>query len=169
MTRKIHKRAAMRGAAIQRRWWAGVAAVLLVALPAGAWADGPPSATGAGHTGSGDQRRTFSFSAVARPDGSGTGNAQLYARAFPAKVHMRVTCLRVEGNIAYISGLNTNADPDVFEGIYAIFAVEDNGEGRAVDRVTQFHPAATQNDAACLTESPSDFFPIEQGNVQVRG
>jgi hypothetical protein len=153
---------------VNRRWWAALLAAAIVAAPAAAAANGPASATGAGHTDAGDQRRTFSFSAVARPDGSATGHARLYARAFPAKVQMRVTCLRVEGNVAYVSGLNAKADPAVFEGIYAIFAVEDNGEGRAVDRVTQFHPAASQTENACLTESPSDFFPIEQGNVQVR-
>jgi hypothetical protein len=151
-----------------RRWSLVIAALLSLAAPAVAAATAPASATGAGHSGAGDQRRTFSFSAVARPDGSAKGNAQLFARGFPAKVHMRVTCLRVEGNIAYVSGLNTKAAPDVFEDIYAIFAAEDNGEGGAVDRVTQFHPAATQSEDACLTESPSDFFPIEQGNVQVR-
>lgn len=154
---------------VSMRWLCStVLAVLMVAMPVAASADGPASATGAGHSGSGEQRRTFSFSAVMLSDGSAAGSAQLFARSFPAKVHMQVTCLRVEGNVAYVSGLNTTADPDVFEGIYAIFAVEDNGEGDAVDRVTQFHPAATQNEDACLTESPSDFFPIEQGNVQVR-
>jgi hypothetical protein len=151
-----------------RRWTGVLLAAFIVAAPAAASADGPASATGAGHAGSGEQRRTFSFSAVMLRDGSARGNAQLYARGFPAKVHMRVTCLRVQGNVAYISGFNTSADPAVFEGIYAIFAVEDNGEGSPVDRVTQVHPAATQGPDACLTESPTDFFPIEQGNVQVR-
>jgi len=153
---------------VARRWWAVLVAALIVAVPAAVSAEGPPSATGAGHSGAGDERRTFSFSAVTLPDGSATGSAQLFARGFPAKVHMEVTCIRVQGNVAYISGLNTSADPAVFEGIYAIFAVEDNGEGGVVDRITQFHPAATQNAEACLTESPGDFFPIEKGNVQVR-
>jgi hypothetical protein len=144
-------------------------ATMIVSAPAIGSADGPASATGAGHTGSGDERRTFSFNAVEQPDGSATGSAQLFARGFPAMVHMQVTCLRVDGNVAYVSGLNTKAEPDVFEGIYAVFAVEDDGEGTAADRVSQFHPAAAQNEDACLTESPSDFFPIEQGNVQVRG
>jgi hypothetical protein len=152
-----------------RRWTMWLLSLAILAAPTLASAGPSPSTTGAGHTGSGETRRTFSFSAVARTDGTASGNAQLYARGFPAKVHMRVTCLRVAGNVAYVSGINTKADPDFFEGVWAIFAVEDNGEGDGTDRITQFQPAATQGPDACLTESPGGFFPIEQGNIQVRG
>src|ERR671919_1764118 len=100
-------------------------------------------ASGAGHTGEGEDRRTFAVTAIQRPDGTASGQAQLFARGFPARVHMRVTCLRIEGDIAYVSGFNTNADPIVFQDIWAIFAVQDTGEGAGSppDRVTGFHIA----------------------------
>ena len=126
-------------------------------------------ASGAGHTGEGEDRRTFAVTAIQRPDGTASGQAQLYARGFPARVHMRVTCLRIDNNIAYVSGVNTIADPAFFEGVWAVFAVEDNGEGAgATDRVTQLHPAEDQGPNACLTESPSDWMDVEDGNIEVR-
>jgi hypothetical protein len=143
-------------------------ALAVVIAPGSVGASSPMHATGSGHISEGP-RRTFAFAAVQRADGTVSGQAQLDARAFPARVHMRVTCLRIEGNIAYVSGVNTNADPAFFEGVWAIFAVQDNGEGAGSppDRVTQFHPAQVQGPAACLTESPSDFMDVGQGNVQV--
>jgi hypothetical protein len=144
-------------------------AVVLATVAAGSvGASAPARASGSGHIADGP-RRTFALSAVQRADGTVAGEAQLYARAFPAKVHMQVTCLRVEGAIAYVSGFNTNADPDVFEGIWAIFAVQDNGEGTGApaDRITQLHPAADQGPDACLTESPSDWMDVQDGNIQV--
>ncbi|MGH2674181.1 MAG: hypothetical protein ACRDKA_08045 [Actinomycetota bacterium] len=143
-------------------------ALAVVIAPGTVAASSPERATGSGHIAEGP-RRTFAFAAVQRSDGTVSGQAQLDARGFPARVHMRVTCLRIEGDIAYVSGVNTNADPDFFEGVWAIFAVQDNGEGGGSppDRVTEFHPAQVQGPTACLTESPSDFMEIGQGNVQV--
>ena len=145
------------------------AAVVLAVVTAGSGtASSTARASGSGHIADGP-RRTFSFTAVERTNGTVGGQAQLYARSFPAKVHMKVTCLRVVGSIAYVSGFNTNADPDVFEGIWAIFAAQDNGEGAAAppDRITQFHPAAIQGPDACLSESPADWMDVLNGNIQV--
>ena len=144
------------------------AVVLAAVAPGSVGASAPARASGSGHIADGP-RRTFALTAVQRSDGTATGQAQLYARAFPAKVHMKVTCLRVEGVIAYVSGFNTKADPEVFEGIWAVFAVQDNGEGSGApaDRITQLHPAAVQGPNACLTESPSDWMDVQDGNIQV--
>lgn len=146
-----------------------LAAVGLAAMTAGSGgASSPARASGSGHIADGP-RRTFSFTAVERADGTVGGQAQLYARGFPAKVHMQVTCLRVDGSVAYVSGINTKADPDVFEGIWAIFGVQDNGEGAgsAPDRITEFQPAAVQGPNACLAESPDDWMDVQHGNIQV--
>jgi hypothetical protein len=146
-----------------------MAAVALAGTTAGnGGASSPPRASGSGHIADGP-RRTFTLTAVQRSDGTATGQAQLYARGFPAKVHMQVTCLRVEGAIAYVSGFNTKADPEVFEGIWATFAVQDNGEGTGAppDRITQLHPAADQGPDACMSESPSDWMDVQDGNIQV--
>jgi hypothetical protein len=144
------------------------AALAVMVTPGSVGASSVERATGSGHIADGP-RRTFAFTAVRRPDGTVSGQAQLFARGFPARVHMRVTCLRIEGDIAYVSGFNTNADPIVFQDIWAIFAVQDTGEGAGSppDRVTGFHIAQVQGPTACLTESPSDFMEIDQGNVQV--
>jgi hypothetical protein len=143
--------------------------VLLVLPATTGFAGVTGQATGAGHIGEGENRRTFAFTAVQRPDGTASGQAQLYARGFPARVHMEVTCVRIEGSVAYVSGVNTIADPAFFEGVWAVFAVEDNGEGAgAIDRVTQLHPAENQGPEACLTESPSDWMDVDDGNVRIR-
>jgi hypothetical protein len=144
------------------------AVVLAAMAPGSVGASSPARASGSGHIADG-ARRTFALTAVQRADGTASGQAQLYARAFPAKVHMQVTCLRVQGTIAYVSGFNTKADPEVFEGIWAVFAVQDNGEGSGApaDRITQLHPAAVQGPNACLTESPSYWMDVQDGNIQV--
>jgi hypothetical protein len=144
------------------------AVVLAAMAPGSVGASSAARATGSGHIADGP-RRTFALTAIQQADGTASGQAQLYARAFPAKVHMQVTCLRVEGTIAYVSGLNTKAVPDVFQGIWAIFAVQDNGEGAGAppDRITQLHPAAVQGPNACLAESPSDWMDVQAGNIQV--
>jgi hypothetical protein len=84
--------------------------------------------------------RTFAFAAIRTSDGRVTGQAQIYNRAVPGRLHIQVDCLNVIGNIAVLSGTYTySTDPAAAPGDKAIFAVQDNGEGAGTspDRVTR--------------------------------
>ena len=131
------------------------------------------------------ERRQFSFSAIGAADGTAKGNAVLHNPEFtgtngkPYQLQIRVTCMRVFGNIAIIAGVTKRTnDPNLPAG--AAFVVQDNGEpGKNSDSITQVNffdldPTAAP-DFPCtqdvLTEllgfSPLE--PIESGNVQVKG
>src|SRR5688572_27274487 len=70
------------------------------------------SATGSGHMIRSGFNRTFSFSAVKRADGTVTGQIQLNSRSLAVVVHIRVDCLRIEGNKAHMSGrITRSSDP----------------------------------------------------------
>jgi len=75
--------------------------------------------------------RSFSFSARKYADGTVDGELQLNSRGFDVFVHIKIDCLRVEGNTAYMSGLITHSsNPE--EGVVGElnrWAVQDNGEG----------------------------------------
>jgi hypothetical protein len=101
------------------------------------------SATGSGHMVRPDGTfRSFSFSARKYADGRVDGQLQLNSRGFDVFVHIRVDCLRVVGNTAYMSGRITHtsnpAEGEIDELNRAI--VRDNGEGDGViDQVSRIH------------------------------
>jgi hypothetical protein len=160
--------------------------MLLGALPlAGLLAQSAPaapnpvvaSATGSGHMVRPDGTfRSFSFAATKRADGTVTGQVQLNSRSFDVFVHIRVDCLRVDGNTAYMSGRITHtSDPaQGFVGELNRRAVQDNGEG----------PGAPPDLVSSIPENPGNADPktceddnsdrplsrvVQRGNVQVRG
>ena len=160
--------------------------VLLAALPLTALfaqpAPGAPnpvvaSATGSGHMVRPDGTfRSFSFTASKRADGTVKGQAQLNSRGFDVFVHIRVDCLRVVGNTAFMSGRITHvSNPEEgFVGELNRWAVQDNGEG----------PDAPPDLVSSIPENPGNADPktceddnsdrplnriVERGNVQVRG
>jgi hypothetical protein len=160
--------------------------VLLAALPLAAlFAQPAPgasnpvvaSATGSGHMVRPDGTfRSFSFTASKRADGTVKGQAQLNSRGFDVFVHIRVDCLRVVGNTAFMSGRITHvSNPDeAFVGELNRWAVQDNGEG----------PDAPPDLVSSIPENPGNADPktceddnsdrplnriVERGNVQVRG
>jgi hypothetical protein len=150
----------------------------LLAQPAPA-AENPvvASATGSGHMVRPDGTfRSFSFAATKRADGTVTGEVQLNSRSFDVFVHISVDCLRVDGNIAYMSGRITHvSDPEQgFVGELNRWAVQDNGEG----------PDAPPDLVSSIPENPGNTDPktceddnsdrpitrvVQRGNVQVRG
>jgi hypothetical protein len=140
----------------------------------------PPSATGSGHMVRPDGTfRSFSFSAREGADGTIKGQLQLNSRGFDVFVHINIDCLRVVGNVAYMSGRITHSSNPA-EGVAGElnrWAVEDNGEGEdgTPDRVTSI-PANPTNDPTqtCDAEGPDNIPPapnrlVQRGNVQVRG
>jgi hypothetical protein len=141
---------------------------LITAAPAGAGIGA--MATGSGHFTEPDGWRTFAFTARELPDGEDRGSAQVRGPFGDGDIvlHLQIDCLAVSGTTAVATGTvhvrqlppGAPFDPD---GIYAIFAVRDNGEGAGIqDQVTTLSPAA----GPC-SGTPGSFHPIEAGNIQV--
>ncbi len=126
---------------------------------------------GSGHFMEPNGWRTFSFTAREGADGTDRGVAQVRGPFGDGDIVLRVwiDCLSVSGNTAVATGtvdvrkLPADApfDPD---GFYAIFAVQDNGEGGGTpDRITTLSPAA----GPCAG-TPGSFHDVEAGNIQIR-
>jgi len=135
----------------------------------------PPSATGSGHMVRPDGTfRSFSFSARQHADGTVKGQLQLNSRGFDVFVHINIDCLRVEGNVAYMSGRITHSSNPA-EGVVGElnrWAVKDNGEGPSADPdLVSSIPANPNNDPTqtCENDPPGPTRIVQRGNVQVRG
>jgi hypothetical protein len=154
------------------------AVVLAIVVAQGAPAASKPvvnSATGSGHMVRPDGTfRSFSFSARKRADGTSSGELQLNSRGFDVFVHIKIDCLRVVGNTAYMSGRITHtsnpAEGEVGELNRAI--VVDNGEGNGVvDQVSRIPANRGSADPRTCLDANTDLFPlrdVQRGNVQVR-
>jgi hypothetical protein len=150
----------------------GVILGLVLTLGGASGAGVGDMAGGAGHFTEPEGWRTFAFSAREMPDGTDRGKAQVRGPFGDGDIvlHVRIDCLEVSGTTAVATGTvdvqklppGAPFDPD---GIYAIFAVRDNGEeaGNAPDRITTLSPAT----GPC-TGSLTPYHDIEAGNIQVR-
>ena len=161
-----------------RRVIVSILAAGLVVLGAGtASAEGVgDAASGSGHLTVEGGWRTFSFTAQEGPGGTDRGQAQLRAPFGSGFIvlHVMIDCLRVVGNTAVASGTvdvrqlpeDAPFDPD---GVYAIFAVQDLGEGAGApaDLISSLAPATT-GPGGCERESPVLDHVVEAGNIQVR-
>ncbi|HEX2028340.1 MAG TPA: hypothetical protein VHF25_10115 [Nitriliruptorales bacterium] len=164
---------------------AGLLVSLTLLAPTAA-ADGNPSASGHANITVGDgQTRTFSFTAVRRPDGTVTGQAVVNNPSFPIRVRSRIDCLAFVGDrIAIASGpITQSSDPSTIAvGRIAVFAVEDNGEGGhpPPDRITtipDYEPPKSCNEFSIQGDQLRDdtagvnvrsLRPIDAGQIQVR-
>jgi hypothetical protein len=118
--------------------------------------------------------RTFAFEASQSSDGTATGQAQIDNRASGQRLHIRIDCLNVIGNITVMSGTLTQAvGAGIAVGDAAIFAAQDNGEGAGApaDRVTR---AFENTGLACTDITPAnvglytfELNDIQGGNVQI--
>jgi len=133
------------------------------------------SATGSGHMVRPDGSfRSFSFSARKHADGTVDGQMQLNSRGFDVFVHIEIDCLRVVGNVAYMSGHITQSS-DLAQGAIGElnrWSVQDNGEPGDADLVSSV-PPNPDNDPTqtCDAENnpPGPTRLVQRGNVQVRG
>jgi hypothetical protein len=129
-----------------------------------------------------DSKRQFSFSARRNDDGTVSGNAVLHNPAFTGandqryQLQVDISCMKVYGNIAFFGGLTRRTnDPNLVDAVY--FSVQDNGEpGKNNDMISSVFffdddPTTTGDPQLCLGNQVGDFpmFPIESGNIQVRG
>jgi hypothetical protein len=145
---------------------------------------GRPSATGSGTATFPFGFRNFAFSAVTHADGSVTGQAvvRLHHPEIGGLRRIQIDCLRVEGNVAIMSGIITEhtADPDLV-GLQSIFIVVDNGQGKNsppdeititgtydIPGITCANFEVLGIDLNGLIFLLGGTFPIEGGNIQVR-
>jgi hypothetical protein len=138
------------------------------------------SATGSGHTeGASGARRTFTFSAVERADGSVSGQFNLVLHESvrgstnPAttRIQAEVVCISVSGSQAWVGGVvKSSSNPD-WVGLETGWSVLDDGEGSSSsDRISLMNvpnvPGTAQ--ATCDDRTRVPDLIVERGNVQVR-
>jgi hypothetical protein len=134
------------------------------------------SATGSGHMIRNGFNRTFSFTAREYADGTVKGQLQLNSREFDVSVHIRIDCLRIEGNRAHMSGLVTHSSNPA-EGVVGelnLLVVEDNGEGPKAppDMISGIPANNTPPLDTATCETNPNRVPdriVQRGNIQVRG
>jgi hypothetical protein len=127
-------------------------------------------ATGSGHHTSGGKFQTFTFSARQYEDGTDKGQAQLRGRdATKTVAHVRVTCLNVVGNVAYMAGVVKKVKPQVtpnqVNGANVSFTVQDNGP--TGDMVSALTFAGVGPAPTCTTGTAATL-AVDRGQVKVR-
>jgi len=121
------------------------------------------------------QLRSFGFNAKLKSDGSADGwfNYQEVDDGVPFHANGSVWCLTVIGNEAWIGGTIEHANDPTYDGLGAWWHVTDNGEGaQAPPDVTTFLGVGSEEvtQAFCAGHPPYRHpFPIDGGNIQVRG
>lgn len=138
----------------------------------------PLSATGSGHTLAGGQPRTFAFSAISHGDGRASGKYEIVIHAIQAYLMVDVTCMRVQGNKAWVAGIIRKSNhPAIVEGSVSYFWTTDGGEGpNAVDVVStaRINDPVGEDQRFCtlMPDEATSGLPgnvVVRGNVQVRG
>ena len=127
------------------------------------------SATGSGHIET-TSRRTFSFSANMKSDGSVSGQFNLVIHNdTQIRVHAEVTCMSVVGNRAYVGGVVKSASTPEWVGSETGWAVEDNGKsGDMISLMNIPSPTPGFAQSVCDAQSRITNFVVEGGNVRVR-
>jgi hypothetical protein len=153
----------------------GAAAAIVVPATPAAPNGVVASATGSGHMIRNGFNRTFSFTAREYADGTVKGQLQLNSREFDVFVHIRIDCLRVEGNQAHMSGIITHSS-NLAEGEVGELnrlVVQDNGEGPKdpPDMISGIPANPGNADQATCETNPDRVANrvVQRGNVQVRG
>jgi hypothetical protein len=135
------------------------------------------SAAGSAHYLSGGELRTMAFSAVAKEDGSASGEYQINIHAIDRYFHVSVTCMVVRNDTAWVAGvIDRTNHPAIIPGRVSYFWTVDNGEGQNTPdemSTARINDAVGEDQRFCgLT--PSEQFsglpgnPLVHGNVQVR-
>lgn len=112
------------------------------------------------------ERSTFVFNAVETSLGI-TGHLVYHLRSFDVTFQMNLDCMEINGNRATMSGTVTsisgaNIPSYIFPGSRASFTVEDNGNGRNRDRISDVVFGATCG-------SDLDTYIRVQGNISIKG
>lgn len=128
------------------------------------------AATGSAHFETAGAIRNVTFSATRRADGSVEGEAEIVIHGLDAFWHIRVECVTVVDNRAFLGGTITSASDDRLRiGAKSYFWVEDHG--RAGDRVSIAGFNETPEGLADFCELRQNLLrgtDVLQGDVTVR-
>ena len=110
----------------------------------------------------------FSLTARIDIDGNVSGEWQDASTTNPG-FHMRVTCLNVVGNTAWLNGVITQASNNALIGLPTVTQVVDNSPSGVGDQIsfTVFSPVGNPI-PSCLDMPSLPLFLINAGNVVVR-
>ena len=126
------------------------------------------SATGGYQATYGGRTRSIEFVALRDAGNNVKGQAQFKNLDSGVILHYDVTCLRVEGNVATMSGVAKTVSDLTAEFPYFWLQVADNGQGRqATDFVSPF--VSFPADVGCFEDVFPTVFPAEVGNIQIKG
>lgn len=127
------------------------------------------SATGSGHIET-SAKRTFSFSANMKADGSVNGQFNLVIHNdTQIRIHAEVTCMSVVGNKAYVGGVVKSASNEAWVGNETGWAVEDNGNsGDMISLMNIPSPTPGLAQSVCDAQNRVTNWAVEGGNVRVR-
>jgi hypothetical protein len=122
-----------------------------------------PSATGGGAT----TFYSFGFTAQSHRDGSVSGNAEFQFPSSNISLHVRINCLAIIGQNAYMSGTTTEQTDGLAEGTEILFGVQDNDTTGLPDLISDvfFSPGPTP--FTCQTFHATPHYLVT-GNVEVR-
>lgn len=130
------------------------------------------SANGSAHYMSGGELRTMAFSAVAKEDGTASGEYQINIHAIDRYVHVSVTCMRVRNDTAWVAGIIDRTNhPAIIPGRVSYFWAVDNGEGQATpDKMStaRINDVVGEDQRFCSLQ-PDEQFSGLPGNVVLHG
>lgn len=130
------------------------------------------SANGSAHYMSGGELRTMGFSAVAKEDGSASGEYQVNIHAIDRYFHVTVTCMVVRNDTAWVAGIIDRTNhPAIIPGRVSYFWTVDNGEGQDTpDKMStaRINDALGEDRRFCSL-TPTEQFSGLPGNVLVHG
>lgn len=137
------------------------------------------SVSGSGHIPQGESdRRTFTFAAQRRADGTVSGQFTLMIsqpilgseNPSVTRIEMEVTCVAISGNRAWVGGVVRNASNPDWVGGETGWAVQDNGEGAGSSDLISLMDVPREPGFAktvCDSRSRIPNILIESGNVSV--
>ena len=101
-------------------------------------------ASGRGELETPGNKRIFSFTVVANPDGTAVGRAVVINKAQDFVAEIDIKCLDVVGNRARVAGVVTSTTDPNFNNNVAVFEIFDNGTGATdTNSLTYFSPPNT--------------------------
>lgn len=112
--------------------------------------------------------RTFAFFARTNADGTTTGSYQIDNQSVSgSREHGTVTCLAVDGDLAWIGGVITHSSIEGREGTPRLFRVVERGHGDPPDQASLLIVTAEAN-VTCQTRPLIPVEDLEEGKILVR-
>ena len=131
--------------------------------------NGNAHVNGGGTAIEGGAKSTFVFNAVELPDGTVNGHLHYNIRVSNVVFDMDITCMTIDGNRATLYGTVTsvsdNAPSYIYVGNTASFTVEDNGNGKSGDKISDVFLAVPGGAVSC-SDNWNTYLPVS-GNISI--